>query len=187
MLMRLNRDDAIPSIDDLITQHYAAIYRLACSLLDDSAEAEDATQEIFVAAHNNLHRYRGDASAKTWLFTIGVNACRKRLRRRKARQIFNIERVETVSTHCELVESAETEQPEPTTIRNEMEAELWAAIDQLKPKHRFPLILRYVHDMTAAEIAEVLEIKEGTVYSRIHYAQRQLKGILTANSVVRVP
>ena len=54
------------------------------------------------------------------------------------------------------------------------EVELWQAVENLGEKHRVPVILHYVHDLTATEIADMLEIREGTVYSRLYYACRKL-------------
>lgn len=167
------------TIDVLIDEYYSAMLRLAQSYLDDRAEAEDATQEIFIAAHKNLKRFRGDSSVKTWLYTIGTNLCRRRLRQRKRREVIwgRWERDQT---------EKHTPSLEHQAVRSESDAALWAAVDELKPKHREPIILRYVHDLTAREIGEVLGISEGTVYSRIHYAQKQLRGVLIDREMLNV-
>ena len=65
--------------------------------------------------------------------------------------------------------------PETRTADHEMAGELWQAVYQLNVKHRLPVILHYVHGMTAPEIAAVLDIKDGTVYSRLHYACLKLE------------
>ena len=74
------------SIEGLVREHYSYIQRLALSILDDAQEAEDAAQETFIAANRSLPGFRGEASPRTWLTAITVNACRGRLRKRKARQ-----------------------------------------------------------------------------------------------------
>jgi RNA polymerase sigma-70 factor (ECF subfamily) len=73
-------------IDCLVQEYYPYIRRLALSILNDPHEAEDATQETFIAAHHSLAEYRGHSQVKTWLTAIAVNACRSRLRKRKVRQ-----------------------------------------------------------------------------------------------------
>jgi DNA-directed RNA polymerase specialized sigma24 family protein len=62
-------------IDDLMRNHYAYIYRLAYSILDDPDEADDATQETFIRAAAHLSEFRGEAEIKTWLSAITVNVC----------------------------------------------------------------------------------------------------------------
>src|SRR4030065_1345469 len=70
-------------IEQLVKEYYPYIRRLAYSILDDLAEAEDAAQETFVSAHQSLERFREQALHKTWLTAIAVNVCRGRLRKRK--------------------------------------------------------------------------------------------------------
>jgi RNA polymerase sigma-70 factor (ECF subfamily) len=64
--------------------------------------------------------------------------------------------------------------PEHAVETAERDHDLWAAVDSLDDKHRLVIALRYVHELPVAEIAQVLEINEGTVHSRLHYARRQL-------------
>jgi RNA polymerase sigma-70 factor (ECF subfamily) len=66
--------------------------------------------------------------------------------------------------------------PEKTAGDRELVGELWLAVNELHDKHRLPIILHFLHGLTAVEIAGILEIKEGTVYSRLHYACRTLAG-----------
>ncbi len=66
--------------------------------------------------------------------------------------------------------------PERYTADKQLRGSLWQAVDSLGEKHRLPIILFYVHGLTAPEIAKVLEIREGTVYSWLHYACRKLAG-----------
>ncbi len=159
------------TIEELIDCYYVAVVRLANSILHNSADAEDAAQEIFVQAQRNLSRFRGDASVKTWLFAIGINHCRRRLRRKRFKEV-------VLGVLDGAVSAESTQYPEHMTIQNETNRNLWAAVDTLKEKHKLPIILRHVHGLTAREIGETLGISEGTVYSRIHYAQKKLKTLL---------
>jgi RNA polymerase sigma-70 factor (ECF subfamily) len=160
-------------IETLVMEHYAYVRRLALSILDNgsqdvSAEADDAAQETFVAACQALPGYRSEASMKTWLTTIAVNTCRGRLRKRKVQQALH--------TTLEAIHSliARPATPEEIAIQNEADRQLWKAVDNLEDKHRLPVILRYVHDLTVPEIAEILRMREGTVHSRLHYARQKL-------------
>lgn len=160
---------ATPEIEALVHGYYAQVQRLALSLLDDPDDAEDATQEVFIAAAHALPDFRGDASLKTWLYTITMNHCRRVRQKRQRQQLFRapFEKLQN------WLSGAPT--PEETTTRREADHRLWNAVDSLSEKHRLPFILRYVHGLTALEIAEVLAINEGTVHSRLHYARRYLK------------
>src|SRR5262252_3055193 len=69
------------AVTTLVKHYQPAVFRLALSILDDPAEADEATQETFLAALRSLGTYRGGASLRTWLFAIAINFCRSRLRR----------------------------------------------------------------------------------------------------------
>ena len=157
-------------IELLVSRYYEAIYRLALSILEDAAEAEDAAQEVFLAAARKLDSYRGDAAPKTWLFAIGINVCRMQLRRR-ARQ----RRISRAWAALRGYAAWPAPLPEEITAQSEESGWLVQAVRDLDEKHRLPVLLRYGHDMTAAEIAGILGIPEGTVYSRLHYAHRRLR------------
>jgi RNA polymerase sigma-70 factor (ECF subfamily) len=60
-------------------------------------------------------------------------------------------------------------------VQREANRQLWQAVDDLDDKHRLVVILRYVHDLSTAEIADALDISQGTVHSRLFYARRQLQ------------
>jgi RNA polymerase sigma-70 factor (ECF subfamily) len=106
------------------------------------------------------------------LYTITVNTCRGYLRKRKRR--FNLR--DLLGRRFEPEER--TPCPETVTLRNEGNLQLWNAVNSLGEKHRLPIILRYVEELSTGEIAQVLDISEGTVRSRLHYGCRKLQGRL---------
>ena len=164
--------EASHSFEHLVREHYPYIRRLALSILDDSrvdgaAEADDAAQETFITVYRALSSFRGQSSLKTWLTSIAVNTCRARLRKRKLRQALH-------ATLRGLHLSERLASPEETAAQNETHRQLWQAVDSLDEKHRLPVILRYVHQLTVPEIAESLGTNEGTVHSRLHYARKTL-------------
>jgi RNA polymerase sigma-70 factor (ECF subfamily) len=164
-------------IESIVSVHFADLVRLCASILDNQAEAQDAAQETLIAAIKNLRNFRGDSALKTWLFSIGINTCRGRLRKRKSRQ-----RIQTLLERLHWVEPPHPPLPENQLIQRENKVAIWQAVDQLDEKHRLPIILRYVHELSTAEIAETLQIQEGTVHSRLHYARKRLKSLLAETS-----
>jgi len=160
------------AIERLVQTYQQAVYRLALSILDDSDDADDATQEVFVAALRALESFRGNASFKTWLFSITVNVCRTRLGRLKNRG-----RLEQILQSLFHIRS-EQAYPENEAIQHESDTALWQAIHTLDDKHRIPVILRYYHDLPVNEIAETLEVPVGTVHSRLNHARERLRALL---------
>jgi len=158
------------AIERLVQTHQQDVYRLALSILDHPEEADDATQEVFLAALRSLDSFRGDSSIKTWLFSITINLCRSRLQRGKSRA-----RLRQILQS--LFRSNQTH-PESEAIQHEADSELWRAVHVLDEKHRIPVILRYYHDLPIAEIAEMLGIPVGTVHSRLNHARERLRAQL---------
>jgi len=158
------------AIERLVQTYHGDVYRLALSILDDSDDADDATQEVFVAALRALESFRGNASFKTWLFSITINVCRTRLQRHKRRgQLQQI---------LQSLFGQNQAHPEHEAIQSESDSQLWQAIHTLDDKHRIAVILRYYHDLSVAEIAETLEVPVGTVHSRLNHARERLRALL---------
>ena len=172
LLQQAQANDAAAT-EALVREYYEHVLRLCLSVLDDAAEAEDAAQETFISAARDLPSYRGEAEPKTWLYAIAVNTCRGRLRKRRARQ-----RLENSlrAVYSLFQKSAD---PEQTIVQDEANWQVWRAVDDLSEKHRLPVILRYVHELSASEIAAVLGLREGTVHSRLHYARQYLHARLS--------
>ena len=160
------------AIEKMVHTYQRDVYRLALSILDDPNEAEDGTQETFLAALRALYSFREDAAFKTWLFSITINVCRSRLQRGKNRG--RLQQILQSLFHLR----SEVEHPETATIRDESDAELWNAIRALDDKHRIPVVLRYYHDLPVADIATMLNIPPGTVHSRLNHAREKLRALL---------
>lgn len=161
------------AISQLIKDHQLGVFRLALSVLDDPGEANEATQDAFIAALSALKSYRESSTFKAWLYTIALNISRSRLRKRKA-----LERLQHALTTLFRVQSQHPPTLEETVIDNEEDAAIWKALEQLGEKHRLPILLRYYHDFSIKEIAEILKLKEGTVHSRLSVGRDRLRSDL---------
>lgn len=165
--------DAV-ALESMVVAHRPIIYRLALSILDDAAEADEAAQDALLAALKAVGSYRGDAAFTTWLYAITLNVCRARLRKRRTADRL----LHTLKTFFWPL-ADKPHLPEEAMVLTEHEAEVWQAVSALDEKHRWPIILRYYHDLSTDEIARVLKINEGTVRSRLHTAREQLRGRLS--------
>ncbi len=167
----LDGDEA--AIETLVHTYQQLVYRLAYSILDDAAEADEAAQDTFVSALGALRSYRGDATFKTWLYTITVNVCRGRLRKRCAK-----ERLQHVMQTIFQVTRPDMEHPEVTVVSHESDEAVRQAVRALNEKLQLPIILRYEHELPIAEIAQVLHVSERTIHTRLHTAHDQLRSTL---------
>ena len=164
------------AIENFVQTYQQDVYHLALSILDNSSEADDATQETLLAALRALDSFQGTSSLKTWLFSITVNICRTRLQRQK-----RSDRLQQLLGG--ILRAQGNPSVEENNIENESNKALWLAIHRMDEKHRVPIVLRYYHDLSITEIATILQIPEGTVHSRLNTARRQLQDVLKEGSL----
>lgn len=164
------------AVEHFVQTYQQELYRLALSILDDSNEAEEVTQEALLAALRALDAYHGASSLKTWLFSITINICRTRLQRHKRQD-------QLKEILDGILKRQSTPSVEERAIQNESNEALWRAIHGMNEKHRIPIVLRYYHDLSVAEIANILQIPEGTVHSRLNTARRLLHAVLKEGSL----
>lgn len=166
------------AFETLMVENYNLIRRLTGSILYDPAEADEAAQETFIRAAAHVHRLQPGSNLKNWLARIAVNLCRDRLRRRRTRQRLT-EMLKALTWQA----AQSTPAPEDKLILSERQRAIRSAVDALDDKHRLPILLRYVHEMSVAEIAQVLKLSVGTVHSRLHYGHLKLRDRLQSFAV----
>ena len=161
------------AIEILVRQYETDVFRLALSVCNDVPEAYEITQETFIAVLRSLRNYQEKKTFKAWLYTIAINTARSHLRKRRI-----AEKLRTTLTMLFQVEVQKASSPEEAAIQNEREAVLWKALNNLDERHRMVIVLRYFHELSVAEISQILSIREGTVHSRLHTARERLKDSL---------
>ena len=171
----LDGDEA--AIETLAHTYQHLVYRLAYSILDDAAEADEAAQDTFVSALSALRSYRGDAAFKTWLYAITMNVCRGRLRQRRTK-----DRLQQVMQAIFQVTRPDAEHPEIVVASREADEAVRKAVRALDEKLQLPIILRYEHELPIAEIAQVLCVSERTVHTRLRAAHDQLRHTLNGQT-----
>lgn len=175
-LVEQARQGDADAFGQLVERHQKTVFRAAYAALGSRAEAEDATQDAFLAAYRKLHTFRGEASFKTWLLAI---AWRHALDRRN-----------TVARRVRLFFSPDsTGWPDPphpgpsqeqSLARDELRARVREAIMTLPAKYRDVLLLVTSGEYTYEEIGETIGVPVGTVKWRVVEAKRQLKQRLAA-------
>jgi RNA polymerase sigma-70 factor, ECF subfamily len=161
------------AVEMLIRHYETGVFRLAFSIVGDQSEANEVTQETFISALRSLPSYQEKQSFKAWLYTIALNHSRSHLRKRKI-----LERLRTTLTSIFQVETQKQISPEQTLIENEKEAAIWNSLNQLDERHRTVVVLRYFHELSIAEISDILSVNEGTIHSRLHNAREKLRNAL---------
>jgi len=166
------------AFDELVERYQARAYRLAWSLLRDTEDARDLSQEAFLRVYQSAGRFRGEARFSTWFYRILVNLCLDHRRRRRwwQRAVAH-EREEDEVT---LIEQQPTREPDPGQRASEEQTmtRVWAAVHHLSPQQRAAVVLSVQEQLTTAEIAAVLQCSEPTVRVHLHRAVQALRRTL---------
>lgn len=148
-----------------------AVFNLCYRMLGDGAEAEDATQEAFIRAWNNLKSYDTNRSFKTWLLSIASNHCIDRIRKRRM-ALISLD--EPLPSGSPLEISTDEPLPEELTLRKEQSVMIQSMLDELAPEYRAAVVLRYWYDYSYSEIATALDTTESAIKSRLFRARQML-------------
>ena len=163
------------AFEQLVLQYQTPIYNLCLRITGNPEDAADMTQESFLKAWRNLESFHFEAAFSTWLYRLAYNTCLDFLRSAKRRRELSLT-VEDESGESQLLDLPDpAPTPEASLLTNEENARLGAAMGQLDPEQRRILTLRVVNDLSYTEIAAVLNIKEGTVKSRLARARESLR------------
>lgn len=164
---------------ELFENHQLRTYRLALGLLGDAADAEEVAQDALTYALLNIYRYDpGRSSFSTWLHTITVSRARDK-RRRKI--LPSIPLAQWLGVGNQLRDYSPG--PEAHAISHEIETGLMAAMNQLSPKLREAIVLRFYTDCTYKEMGEIMGCSLNTARSRLRLAIEKLRANLGEDTV----
>jgi RNA polymerase sigma-70 factor (ECF subfamily) len=155
----------------LLERHQAKVYRFGMRMCRGEEDAKDVLQETLIAAARTLPDFRGASSLSTWLYTIARSFCIKQRRRSKfaPESVESLDAGEGSKAALQLPDPGRT--PDEALDGRRLEAALDDAIGALEPKYREVLVLRDVEGLSAAEVAEVLDLSVEAVKSRLHRAR----------------
>ncbi len=166
------------AFDILVEKYYKKIYNLAYRFVGDSEEANDLAQEIFTAAYQNMKRFRGDAKFSTWLFQIAANRGKNRFKYLKRRGHFANRAQRDGDEEKDALQREipdESTNPETLFASKQIRKIVQDAINDLEPDHKEIVILRDIEGFSYDEIAQILDLPEGTTKSRLHRARMVVK------------
>ncbi|WP_233096052.1 sigma-70 family RNA polymerase sigma factor [Alicyclobacillus sp. SO9] len=145
------------------------VLNVAYSYIRNYAEAQDITQDVFLRAYRNMDKFRSESSVRTWLLSITVNRCKDYLRSWHHRNVAPEEDIEPTGVQ---------ETPEQRVVDSLEQEALWNEVGKLSVKYREVLTLFYLRDLSGQEIAQVLNISEQSVRTRLHRARKLLRNLL---------
>ncbi len=161
--------------EPLVRAYEPAGLRLAVAMMGNVEDAQDALQEAFIKTYDTLHRFDLRRPFGPWFFQILRNQCRDMLRSRNAKF-----RIEALDEKVDQRPGDAERGPERTHQRNAARELLWKGLERIGTEHREILVLKELEGFRYGEIAQILEIPEGTVASRLFHARHALRDVLLA-------
>jgi RNA polymerase sigma factor (sigma-70 family) len=159
----------------LMGKYRDSIYFMMLKMVKNTDDADDLTIEAFGKAFNRLHQYTPDYAFSTWLYRIATNNCIDFIRKKKMVTL-SIDRTiddgEGGGMSFEI--KSETLNPEERFVRKQKIRIMREIVDQLKPRYRELVILRYFREFSYDEIAKETKLPLGTVKAQLFRAREQL-------------
>jgi RNA polymerase sigma-70 factor, ECF subfamily len=187
-LVRRAQNDDPWAIEQLVLRYQKKAYAIAYQMLGgDEQEAQDRTQDAFLKAFRKIKQFKGNASFYTWLYRIVINTCLDaRRHRRRWKEIFLPWRLDrqkdedSLSSYEEFPDPDKNSNPLSTVRKRQLENDVKKVMNTLSERQRSILQLKIFHEMSISEIAQVMNLAEGTVKTHLFRAtqviQKKLKG-----------
>lgn len=154
---------------EIVRKYQKFVYLTILRIVENTEDAKDITQEVFVKALESLSKFRGESSLKTWLYRIAANMASNSLRKRKVRTFFSISKD---NSYEELPEGSPN--PEEHFTNTELEQKFLNALSKLPKKQRETFALRYFEEMPYAEISELLGVSVGALKANYFHAVNKI-------------
>lgn len=167
------------AFDWLVTHYHAPVYNLILSMLGDTSDAADGTQEVFLKAFRGIRKFRHGSSLKTWLYRIAIREAlnHRRWFKRHLQKNVSID-AEPEEGHAAVEVEDLGATPFEQLASREVQAAVQRGLQQVAEVFRMAVILRDLEGLSYEEVAEVLECSVGTVKSRILRGRRALREVL---------
>ena len=171
-LVELARKDQAGAFDVLVDRYYKIVYSVAMKMINDSNDAADITQNVFMKVYQNFQQFNPKYKFFSWIYRIAMNEAINYCNRTDRR----------TEPHHESMAGEAT--PESLYHQSELEVNVQKALMKLKPDYRSVIVLSHFQGLSYREISETLSISEKTVKSRLFTSRQELKNILKTDGVI---
>jgi len=185
LVERLRGGDAA-ALEGLIERHGSRVYRLACQITRNEADAQEVVQDVFLAVFRKIHTFEGRAALGSWIYRVASNTALLKLRGRRADREVSLESQlpSFLPDGHRAGEPAHlnadwSQTPEADLLSRETREILSRAIDGLPDSYRAVLVLRDIEGLSNEEVAEIVGDSVAAVKSRLHRARMVLREELT--------
>ncbi len=178
LVARTQEGDA-GAFDQLVVKYTPRLYGLVYNMTSNHEDTNDLLQDVFSKAYKAIRGFRGKSSFYTWIHSIAVNMTLNFLKKRGSRFQLSLDDVDaSIQNDKEFLELTATSSPVREADLSELQRRLNEAMMKLSDEHRAVVTMFHIQGMPHAEISKILRVSEGTVRSRLFYANRQLQNYL---------
>ncbi len=163
---------------ELMDKYRDSIFYMMLKMVKNTDDADDLTIEAFGKAFNRLHQYTPNYAFSTWLFRIATNNCIDFIRKKRMNTFSLDKDIETEDGGMSFEVKDENLDPEERFIRKQKIRIMREIVDQLKPRYKSLVVLRYFREYSYEEIAEETDLPIGTVKAQLFRAREQLYALM---------
>jgi RNA polymerase sigma factor (sigma-70 family) len=162
----------VHAFEVLVITYEKKVLNMCWYLLHNREEAEDATQDVFIAIYQSKHLFKGDSQLSTWIYRITMNKCLEYIRRSKRKKRFGIK----VSIDDSFLGRGDESQlnPEQELMERERSKAFYLAVQQLSENQRVAYSLHHFEDLSYKEISEGMNLSLSAIESLIFRAKQHL-------------
>jgi len=178
LVARAQSGDAA-AFDELVVKYTPRVYGLVYNMTSNHEDTNDLLQDVFSKAYKAIRGFRGKSTFYTWIHSIAVNMTLNFLKKRSRRYHLSLDDVDSnIQNDREFLEVTASSSPIREADLSELQKRLNEAMMKLSEEHRAVVTMFHIQGMPHAEISKILRVSEGTVRSRLFYANRQLQNYL---------
>ena len=164
--LKMNEPQAFNALVELFSKK---VYNTCIGLLQNSEDAQDVTQEIFITIHLNIKDFKEESSLSTWIYRISINKCLEFIRKKNRKSIFTSDGEKAIENHSDFVHPG-------VLLENQERAKvLFKAIDLLPEQQKTAYILHKLEQVSYNEISNIMEVSLSSVESLLFRAKQNLK------------
>lgn len=167
------------ALGELLTRHARRLHRFFAMQFRDAETATDLVQEVFARVLGARERIPADEGFRPWLWTIAINLAHSH-RRRRTPATFSLHAAEPEQAPLEETLADEAPSPREAAAAGQRASALLEAVDRLEAPQREVILLKHFQNLPCRDVAQILGVTEGTVWSRAHRALERLREMLTS-------
>jgi RNA polymerase sigma-70 factor (ECF subfamily) len=169
----------ILAFEALVKRYDKHVLQLAYSLVNNTQDAQEVYQEVFVRVFKNLKRFKFQSQFSTWLYRVVVNYCINFNKRKSRAKFFSLDGQAGEPDHeWKKAMKDGTRSPEESVLNQELSDSIELALEQLSARQKTVFVLRHYHGHKLQEIAQIMKCSEGTVKNYLFRATQKMQALL---------